>query len=219
MLIALTFLIMLIVGYSAFREGLFTSVIILVNVVLSGLLAFNFWEPLATLIDPMLQGGFLDGYQDFVLLLGLFCGALALLRVATNNMANYQIEFPAVAQQFGGAAVGLLSGYLVSGFLICLLETIPWHQNFVDYQPRNPGERQFFPADRVWLSLMRHAGAFPFACGADRVAADSPYEQHPTFDRGGTFEHRYWRYRRYSESGEYPKPYLGELDHELRSGP
>ncbi|MBM4067395.1 MAG: CvpA family protein [Planctomycetes bacterium] len=215
MLTALTILIMLIVAYSAFREGIFTSLTILVNILLAGVVTFNFWEPLCGLAEPMIGGGFLDDYLDFIFMIALFCITLALLRMATNNLANYQIQFAARLNQIGGAAVGLLNGYLVAGFLICALQTLPWHQNFVDWKPRAAGEgSRAFPPDRVWLALMRHAGAYPFARGADRPDAESPYEQQPTFDRGATFELRYLRHRRFTESTN-PLPYMGEFEHEL----
>ena len=218
MLIFFTILIMLIVAYAEFREGIFTAFTMLVNVILAGLIAFNFWEPLADLLDSSLRDSFLDGYQDLFLLIALFCVSLGLLRAATNNLANKQIAFPAVLQQFGAAGIGLLIGYLVTGFLLCALQTLPWHRNFMDFEPRsrNEGEmRRILPPDRVWLALMHYAGANGFARSADNEAADSPFDRYPTFDRSGTFELRYWRYRRYSDK-EGPMPYHGELDQELK---
>jgi hypothetical protein len=218
MLIFFTILIMLIVAYAEFREGIFTAFTMLVNVILAGLIAFNFWEPLADLLDSSLRDSFLDGYQDLFLLIALFCVSLGLLRAATNNLANKQIAFPAVLQQFGAAGIGLLIGYLVTGFLLCALQTLPWHRNFMDFEPRSRNEgdmRRLLPPDRVWLALMHYAGANGFARSADNEAADSPFDRYPTFDRSGTFELRYWRYRRYSDK-EGPMPYHGELDQELK---
>ena len=218
MLIFFTILIMLIVAYAEFREGIFTAFTMLVNVILAGLIAFNFWEPLAELLDSSLRDSFLDGYQDLFLLITLFCVSPGLLRAATNNLANKQIAFPAVLQQFGAAGIGLLIGYLVTGFLLCALQTLPWHRNFMDFEPRSRNEgdmRRLLPPDRVWLALMHYAGANGFARSADNEAADSPFDRYPTFDRSGTFELRYWRYRRYSDK-EGPMPYHGELDQELK---
>jgi hypothetical protein len=217
MLLGLTILIMLIVAYANSREGIFTSVNMLVNVVVAGIVTFNFWEPFSTAADGFVRGTFLDGYQDLFLMILLFCAVMGLMRAATNNLATTQIEFPALAQQLGSAAIGLVTGYLVSGFLVCVLETLPWHQNFMGFEPRARTEspfRSYFPADRVWLGLMRHAGAFPFAGSADEQTADSAYQRYATFDRSGTFELRYLRYRRYPDTSG-PLPYQGELDSEL----
>lgn len=221
MLIILTIVTMLVVAYAAMREGLFTAITVLVNVVLSGIVAFNFFEPISDFAESYLRGDIAADYIDFFVLVGLFCGSLALLRMATNNLANYQIQFNSLLQQIGAAAVGLLTGYLASGFLVCLLETLPWHRNFADFQPRSESEaafRRIVPADRVWLAMMRHAGAYPFARGTDREEADTFYDRRPTFDRGATFELRYLRNRRFTDTSN-PLPYLGEFDHELKRGP
>jgi len=218
MLTAITILIMLIVAYAQFREGLFTAFTMLVNVMLAGLIAFNFWEPLADMLDSSLKDSFIDGFQDLVVMIVLFCAALGLLRSATNNLANKQIAFPATLNQFGAAGIGLVTGYLVSGFLLCALQTLPWHRNFMEFEPRRPSEgeiRRLLPPDRVWLALMHYAGANGFARSADNDAADSPFDRYPTFDRSGRFELRYFRYRRYSDKTG-PIPYQGELDLELK---
>src|SRR5260370_8888973 len=156
----ITILNMLAVAYAEFREGIFTAFTMLVNVMLAGLIAFNFWEPLAELTDASLKESFLDGFQDLFFMIFLFCLSLGLLRAITNNLANRQIFFPAVPQQFGAAGVGLLTGYLVSGFLLCALQTLPWHQNFMEFEPRHRDEgnmRRFFPPDRPPLPPMHYA--------------------------------------------------------------
>jgi len=217
MTIAITVICMLVVGFVYFREGLFTAVVALINVILAGVVTFNFWEPLANSLDNAFQGSVLEGYEDWFVLLTLFCVTLAILRVITNNLAHMQIQFPAVPQQLGGAVVGVLIGYLVSGFLICAGETLPWHENFMDFEPRSPresGMRRLLPPDRVWLGLMRQAGAYGFARGADNDEGETRYDRHPTFDRGGTFELRYLRYRRYNDQ-RGPILYQGELDADL----
>jgi hypothetical protein len=219
MLSFMTILVMFIVAYAYFREGMFTAFAMLVNVLLAGLITFNFWEPLAGSLDNTLQGSFLNGYQDFVIIMILYAVTLGILRMVTHNLAYSVIEFSPTLQQFGGAGVGLITGYLLSGFLICALETLPWHKNFMDFEPKTRTESEFrrmLPADRIWLALMRHAGAYGFARGAVPGCenADSPYDRYATFDQGGTFEQRYYRYRRYSDSDD-PMPYLGELDNVL----
>jgi hypothetical protein len=214
MLSFMTILVMLIVAYAFFREGLFTACAMLVNVLLAGVITFNFWEPLAGVLDHTLDGTFLYGYQDFVVIMVLYAITLGALRALTHNLANTLIEFSPTLQQFGGAGMGLVTGYLLSGFLICALETLPWHKNFIDFEPKTRTEseiRRMLPPDRIWLALMRHAGAYSFARAADNENAESPYDRYPTFDRGGTFELRYFRYRRYLDTAD-PLPYLGELD-------
>ncbi len=218
MLFFLSVLIVLAVAYAHCREGVLTAATLLINVVLAGILTFHFWEPLADALEQVFAGGSLVGYEDTFSLTILFTVFLILLRMATATLAPRPVDFSNNAQLIGGGLFGLVTGYLTAGFLVCVLQTLPWHENFLGFQPRTDGEtslRSFFPPDRVWLALMRHAAALPLAWQEDREDAATPYERQLTFDGDGTFELRYLRYRRRGDNRE-PLKYDGELDRELR---
>ena len=220
MLVLLTILIMLSVAYAQCREGLFTSATLAVNVVLAGIVTFHFWEPLADELGGVLAGGILEGYEDALVLTLLFSCTLFLLRKAVGKLVPQGIYFPGYEQQVGGGLFGLATGYLVAGFLLCVLQTLPWHENFLEFTPKSDGEaalRRYLPPDRVWLGLMRHAGALPLAWKVEKEDADSPFDRYRTFDSAETFELRYLRYRRYGDKRE-PLKYDGELDRELHRG-
>jgi hypothetical protein len=201
MLILLTLGIMLAVAWVYAREGLFTAFVMLVNVFFAGLLTFNFFEPLADGIVGLL--GFVRGYEEMLAMTVLFCAFLGLLRLVTNSLSDTVIEFPAKVQQIGGAVCGLLTGYLLSGFLICAFQTLPLPQHFLGYEPRHEGEsalRRIMPPDRVWLAMMHRAGTHAFARGQEELpASDALADRYPTFDRYGTFEMNYYRFRRVPE--------------------
>jgi hypothetical protein len=221
MIVFVTLLMVVGVGYAYSREGLFTAVTMLCNVLIAGLLAFNFWEPLANRLDSLFKGSALEGYEDAFVLLPIFCITLGLLRLVTNNLSHKVVEFSAVPQQFGGAFVGMVTGYLACGFFLCVLQTLPWHENFLGFEPRAQTEtpvRRWFPPDRVWLALMRRAGAYPLSNREDQDYPDrdpdNEYDNYITFDKYGTFELRYQRYRRYGDTRN-PLKYQGELEREL----
>ena len=214
----ITVVIMLSVAYAYLREGLFTACTMAVNVFLAGLVAFNFWEPLASTLDPMLAGTFLHGYEDAFCLSALFSLVLGLLRTLTNNLAGSRVEYQGWLQSGGAILFGLITGYLASGFLVCMLQTLPWHENFMFFEPKyETGPEHLFrhvlPPDRVWLGLMHRAGAYAFSNHADPKQAASAlyYDRYITFDKYGNFELRYARYRRYGDN-RGPMPYLGEFD-------
>jgi len=218
----LCILITLGVGYAYLREGLFTAFTMCCNVLIAGLVAFNYWEPLADLLDSPFSSSFLHGYEDVLCLLALFCVTLAGLRTVTNVLANVELSLPPALHRGGGVVFGMLTGYLVAGFLLCAFQTMPWHENFMLFDPSYDSAsslRRVLPPDRVWLALMFRAGAFPFANEADVNARDqeSNYDKFYTFDKYGTFEYRYARYRRYGNDRE-PLVYQHELDAEL-NGP
>jgi hypothetical protein len=186
----LTIFIMVIVTYAFWQEGALTAFTMMCNVFVAGLVAFSYWEPIAAELDPLLAGTILHGYEDSVCLVALFSLTLGLLRLATNNLANRLVDYHPVLQQGGSVICGLMTGYLASGFLLCVLQTLPWHRNFMGFEAKVDPDasgaklRRVLPADRVWLALMHRAGLGPLA------------QEGPTFDADGSFEDRYQRYRR-----------------------
>jgi hypothetical protein len=220
MLALLTILAMLAVAYAYQREGVFTAFTMCVNVFLAGLIAFNFWEPAADWLEGVFEGTVLLGYEDALCLIGIFTLTLGLLRLATNNLAPSELMFPLPALRGGGAFFGLVTGYFAAGFLVCVWQTLPWHVNFMAFEPNyrdnESAVRRFLPPDRVWLAAMRRAGTYTFANQLDENndTEDSLADKYLTFDRYGTFELRYARYRRFTESRD-PLFYRGELDGEI----
>jgi len=229
MLVAFTVFVMAAVAYVYLGEGLVTASIMCINVLLAGLVAFDFFEPLADAIANQFSGSSFADYADTICLIGLFALTLGLLRLATNTLQPLQLELQGAVQSLGGAAFGLVTGYLVAGFLICVFQTLPLPVNFLGFDPAyeaTAGLRNYLPADRVWLGLMQFAGAHGLSNGDDEsrnlpVLPDELTNRRidgtPTFDKYGTFEMRYARYRRYGDNRD-PTVYSGEFGAEL-AGP
>jgi hypothetical protein len=189
-----------------------------IMVVLAGLFAFNFWEPLADLLEPGFRGTFLAGTEDLLTLTILFCLAIGLMRWGTNYLSPHMIEYHGAVQRMGAGVIGIGTGYLVAGFLLCVVETLPLDEHFLGFETRTgpeAGMRNIFPSDRVWLAMMRKAGAYPLHSTQEHED-DDPVERYLTFDRYGTFELRYARYRRHTEV-RGPLPYAGEFDPSVRN--
>jgi hypothetical protein len=206
MLAAITIVIVLAVGYALFSQGPLTAFASMVNVFLAGLVAFNFWEPIASQLESPFSGTFAQGYEDWICLMGLFCITLLALRVATNVIASVEPELPAGVQQGVAILCGLITGYLTAGFLICAMQMLPIPEEFLGFNARvdaSGGMRRYLPADRVWLALMRRGSVGTLS--SDDVG----------FDPRGYFEQSYLRHRRYGEKRD-PQRYLGEdlpIDH------
>ncbi len=202
-----TILVMLGVAYAYLREGLLTAFAMLINVLIAGTVAFNFFEPLASMMEPTLSNTFFGGYEDMVCLIGLFAITLGILRTIVNTISASMVQYPASLQRPGGAVVGLAVGYLTAGFLVCALQTLPWHQNFMsfDWEVKSTPEpiRRFLPPDRVWLAMMHRAGAYAFCSEEDPKGKESNslYDKYKTFDPEGLYELNYARYRRYNDQG------------------
>jgi uncharacterized membrane protein required for colicin V production len=217
MLLLFSLAVIAVIAVAQYRNGVFTSMTMAIQVVLAGIVAFGGWEPIADELDALFQDSRLAGFEDCIALTGLFVAALTVLRMITNRINALLIDFNRIAEQVGGPAIGIVTGYLVSGFLICVFQTLPVDENFLGFTARKADEarlRSYFPADRVWLALMRHAGAYPLAWKDDNPDGDTPFDRCATFDRLGTFELRYARHRRHAE-GKEPLPYQGEFENDL----
>jgi hypothetical protein len=202
MLVVFTILVVLAVGYAFFAQGLLTAFTMLVNVFVAGLIAFNFWEPIATELEGTVRGTVVHGYEDWICLIGLFCVSLVVLRVITNAIAPNEAELHPLVQQIGAAVCGGVAGYLTAGFLVCALQTLPLPEDFAGLNARvgrADGARRYLPPDRVWLALVRRGSMGPLSSDGDG------------FDPRGYFELGYLRHRRQG------RPYRGEdlpINHE-----
>lgn len=214
--------IVLAVAYAYWREGLLTACTMFVNVFLSGLIAFNFFEPLADLLESGLADTPLRGWEDALSLMVLFSFSLGFLRLLTNSIAPTDLDYPPVLLRAGGVLFGVATGYLASGIIVCILQTLPWHEHFMGFDAKydssvaGGGLRNILPPDRVWLALMQRAGAYAFANSEDEDVTDprTPYERYRTFDKYATFELRYARHRRYNDERD-ALPDLGEFDRQV----
>jgi hypothetical protein len=206
MLVLATFVIMGIVTYCLLKEGVFTAFTMMVNVIIAGLVAFNFYEPLAVALEPVLKGWPLAGYEDALCLVAVFALVLGLLRLVANQLIPTQMDAYLLLQQIGAVVFGLLTGYLLAGFQMCVMQTLPWQENFMDFQqridPSGEGQklRSMLPPDRVWLAVMQYGSQKGFTPGDGR----------PPFDSDGSFELRYARYRRFNDNRD-AMPYSNEL--------
>ncbi len=185
-----TFIIMLAGVYAFWRQGVLPAFAMTVNILLAGLVAFNFFEPIAEQLDSMLADSFLHGYEDSFCLVALFSATLAFLRWASNELIHTIIHYNPILQQGGAVLFGLLAGYLVAGFLTCVAQTLPANEHFLQLDPLvkvdSSGKisHRILPADRVWLALMHRASKAAF-----------DWEE-TTFDPDGSFELRYAHERR-----------------------
>jgi hypothetical protein len=190
-----------------------------VNVLLAGFLTYSFFEPAADFLEGMFTGTFAAGMEDHLAMMLLFAVFLTALRVATNNLAKTEVELNPNLHRYGGGVVGLLTGYLLAGFLVCAVSTLPLSGGFMGFTPARTDEpsspeRGLFPPDRVWTALMRRAGAHAFSWKTQPSETTDPYDRYRTFDPRGTFELRYLRYRRHEEKDGKrlgPRPWQKEI--------
>ncbi len=208
MIVLLSLAIIGIVVYSMMREGLFNALCNLFGVVFSGTVSVHCWPGFANALEDSFAGSFLANYEDAISLLGVFALVLLLCRVLTNLIANRELDIPPQMSQIGGGCVGAVAGYLMAGFLVFALQTMPWDEKFLGYvSPPNDEQVHYldervhyitnkvFPPDQVWLKMMKRAN--------ETVFEDDDRE---TLKQDGLFSEFTYKYAKFRRLGPDGKP-------------
>ncbi len=105
------------IAYWWANQGLFGAILHFLCVLCAGVLAFATWEPITRLgiLAPM-PG--LAPYGWGIGLLLPFCLYLFLLRLGADKLAPDNVNFPHLANLFGGGLFGVLSGILTVGIAL-----------------------------------------------------------------------------------------------------
>ena len=141
-----------IVTWCVSSEAAWGAGITLPCVIFSGLLAMNFYEPLAVILDDMLP----VGYADIVALCGLFAAFVSILRVITEQIAPIEIELPAPVYQAGRWGFAVLTGYTTMAFLLTALHTAPLPREFAGFKPERKNLLNMAAPDRQWLGFTQY---------------------------------------------------------------
>ncbi|MEZ6140709.1 MAG: CvpA family protein [Zavarzinella sp.] len=198
MLTILSLIVIAIAAYTLIQEGVFAAFCHAVNTFFAGVLAFHCWPVLANELESSFQGGSLEGYEDAVALSIIFLPTLLGLRFACQYFANRELYFPGKWSQIGGLVFGAITGYMISGFVVCVMQTLPWQHNFMGYKLENEtglGVRML-PADQFWLRLMARA---------DRVILESSGKSHQQILQ--EYSARFAKHRRVKD-GKPPEQYI-----------
>jgi Colicin V production protein len=141
-------------------DGIWGAAHTFLCVVLSGLLAMNFFEPLANYLDGMLGGA--KSYSDLVALVGLFTAFVFALRMGTEQLSPTYIHMNPTFDQFGRWVFGALTGYVTMAILLTSLHTAPVSRNFLGFKPERNNFFGLAP-DRQWLGFTQYVTEKPFA--------------------------------------------------------
>lgn len=146
-----------------YPEGMWSNAIRLINVVTAGLLATNYWEPVARLADNSVSESF-TFFWDFISLWGLFAVFLVIFRVATNSLSRVKVRFLKIADRIGGVAFAVAVGWVMVCFITFSLHTAPLCRNFL-FEGFKPGEANFvgLAPDKMWLGFAGYCAAGVFS--------------------------------------------------------
>lgn len=149
-----------------FRDGLWNNAILLVNVVFAGLLAMNFYEWLArwlTNFSPEFHS--YVPFFDFLALWTCFVLFMAVFRASTDAVSKVRVRFLPVADLYGGIALSLCIGWVMTGFALVSLHAAPLGENPMLGSFQSKNSNMFFgmlAPDREWLGFTAYQSWGPY---------------------------------------------------------
>jgi hypothetical protein len=153
------FLIVL-MTYALSSEGLWGAALMFFNVLFGGLIAFNFYEPLARLIDST---GISWGFSNTLSMLSIFIVSVLLLRMTTETLAPAMVRFPTPIYHAGRLFFALAASLVTMAILILSFHTAPIHKRAfgaIDYNYKPPFGMGL---DHQWLGFFQYTSGEVFA--------------------------------------------------------
>lgn len=155
-------------------EGAWGAALTCLSVILAGLLAMNFFEPLAS----VMEGSIPDWrYRwDFICLVGLFIGLVFAFRLGTERISPTSIDVHPLLYEVGRWGCGFLTGYVTMAFLLTAFHTAPLPREFIGFKPERANLLGITAPDRQWLGFTQYVSERSLRHGGDGIKIfDGPY--------------------------------------------
>jgi hypothetical protein len=152
------FLLLAGVAYANLNEGIYGALIVLLLSLVSGVIALNFFGPIATfmIVRHLPWAGF-GRYTEGIIFLLLYGGSLLGLRSLFDHMLTERVRFPVNVDRVGGVAIGLLTGIITVGAFIVACQMMPLNKQFMGYRKKQA--ILGIAPDATYLNVMRHLSA------------------------------------------------------------
>jgi hypothetical protein len=147
------------------------------NTLFAAMIAFNFYEPLARLVDST---GINWGFSDTLCMLGLFCISLVVLRLTTETIAPVMVKFPMPVYHAGRLVFGVGGAAVTMAIVLLAFHAAPVHKKVfssIDHKTKPPFG---LGLDHIWLSFFQYETGAVFS-NLGRGGRD-PYR---TYGHGG----------------------------------
>jgi hypothetical protein len=122
-------LIVGLIGYFHWLQGLLSGFISAVLAVVSVCVAFAFYESLAESIS----GGKFDDQAQGICLIALYALTYIVLRVLFDAAVPGNIRVPAIADKIGGAVFGVVAGVMATGVFVIAAQHMPFGPSIAGY--------------------------------------------------------------------------------------
>lgn len=154
-------------------EGVWGACVVFLSCLFAGLIAMNFFEPLAATLQQSAPAG--AAYWDFVSLVGLFALLVFGFRTAADYLMPTYIEVHALLHNIVRWVLAAAAGYTVVAVLLTSLHTAPLPRSFLGFDS-SPSSKMFFGLgpDIQWLALNQYVSERSLTSGRpfDAVTAE-----------------------------------------------
>jgi hypothetical protein len=148
--------VLLIVAWLVASDSAWGAGITFVSVLIGGLLAMNFFEPLAAILEgEYFTSPVWQFRTDIVCLLGIFAVSVFLLRLIGLQLFPTYAEVLPMVYEAVRWGLGLATGYIVMAIIATSLHVAPLPREYLGFQP----ERRIFfgqAPDRLWLGWTQY---------------------------------------------------------------
>lgn len=161
-------------------EGIWSAVLMTINVIIAGIVATAFYEPLAQWLQSMYFGGHF--YWDVFTLGGIFAVTAMALRHVTDFLAPRRLMFPERVDQVGGIVVALICGWITIGFSTMALHMAPMEVKplWGSFEPERSNFLGMAAPDYQWMQFFQYTATGALAPFSEQQPKDLFYERSAT---------------------------------------
>jgi len=162
-----------VVAWCVASEGAWGATLNLFCVLFAGLLAMNFFEPLAEVLQASVPlGPDWRNRWDFIALMLLFIGLVFLFRFGTEQLMPNAIETHAIVFDGVRWVAGAATGYLTMAILLTALHTTNLPRTFAGFEPERNNFLGMAAPDRQWLGFVQYVTEHAYRNGPNGPVFD-----------------------------------------------
>jgi Colicin V production protein len=107
------------------REGLWSNTITLINIFISGIVAFGFYSAIVVYLDEDVTSGQHTYWLDFAILWALFAATMVVCRSLTAACSKTRMRFKHPIDPVGGPLVAVIAAWVLACFTMATLHVAP----------------------------------------------------------------------------------------------
>lgn len=173
--------ILISVTYFVAMEGPQGAAVTLFAVLFAGLVAMNFFEPLAAFCSANLMNSFEWQHRwDVIALLGLFAAGVTGIRLLGDQLFPTYAEVGSLLYEISRWGLGLATGYLTMAIMLTALHVSPLPREFMGFTPEGHNFLGFAAPDRQWLAFTQYVSEKSLKVGSPRIFDGAEFPARPT---------------------------------------